>query len=474
MSYYHQNPDYGVYAYEYEDKGNHGNGNYKYEHDSYSDYNESDHNISEPDYHNNETDPPWDKGPETGQERCEETGGAHKHGRLEYEGGEPNREDYEQERLECERIELTGGEYKDEERENEARKPQERGYNEALELKLERMSYEWGHEPERFERRGDQTYKPQRLEQGNNGVHEPEYELDRKREPRETDNGIHAPPTAFAGEHDGDNDAHGLTHASEHAVEPHSYHPTNAIPAPLLYTPNYKPQRPRHDSNEALELRELESMYAKWGYEPPELAAVHSAYGGTADSTTTTPAPLPPPHPPTHFPPTPTPNPLEHDSLHLNQRGHVTALKSCESTPNTTYNDDDRCCVNRVEPDADERLELEELERMYAEWGHEAPEPTTLHSAHGGTNNSAPAAPSLQYLPVYDDDDVFEFQNQGTYELEELEYKEPHEPEYDRTYNCSEPGDGRHGVYEPHQLEPFPPSADISHAHEAPQLKHRN
>jgi hypothetical protein len=72
----------------------------------------------------------------------------------------------------------------------------------------------------------------------------------------------------------------------------------------------------------------------------------------------------------------------------------VTALKSCESTPNTTYNDNNRRRVNRVKPDTDERLELEELERMYAEWGHEAPEPTALHSAHGGTINSTNTRPS--------------------------------------------------------------------------------
>ena len=41
MSYYHQNPDYDVYAYEYDDNGNHGNNEYEY--DSYSDHYKPDH-----------------------------------------------------------------------------------------------------------------------------------------------------------------------------------------------------------------------------------------------------------------------------------------------------------------------------------------------------------------------------------------------------------------------------------------------
>jgi hypothetical protein len=435
MSHYHQNPDYDVYAYEYGDDGNHGDSNEYDEYESYSSYAESDHNDqdfspSEPDYHNTGNgDNASCESNETSAER-EVNGNGYESEWLDHEGGEPNGVDDEQERLEYERGELDRGEHEDAERENEVHEPQEHEQDDTPELEeLEHMSYERGHEPERFERRGDQTYEPQRLEQGNYGVHEPEYEPDHEREPRETDNGIHAPPTAFAGEHD--DDAHGLAHTSEHVVEPHGYRPTNTnptLPAPLSYTPHYEPQRPRHDSDEALELRELESMYAKWGHEPLELAVVHSAYGGTADSTTTTPAPLPPPHSPTH-------------ALHHTQP---------------------------AEPDADEQLELEELERMYAKWGHEPPDPTALHSAHGGTSDSTSTTPSLQCLPTYDDDEVFEFRNQGAYELEELEYKEPHEHERDRAYDCSEPRDGGHGVYEPHQLEPFPPRGRLPRARSPP------
>jgi hypothetical protein len=52
MSYYHQNSDYDVYAYEYDDNSNHGNNKYKY--DSYSDHYEPDHCGFEDSGYNNE------------------------------------------------------------------------------------------------------------------------------------------------------------------------------------------------------------------------------------------------------------------------------------------------------------------------------------------------------------------------------------------------------------------------------------
>jgi hypothetical protein len=211
MSYYHQNPDYDVYAYEYGNYGNHDNG-YHNEYKQYASHSEPDHyhqDPSEPDFYECECD---NTGPaEHGNDRngyepeeleYEQSGtdrAGYEHEWLEYEGGEPNGEDYEQERLEYERGELHRGEYEDAERENEVHEPQERGYNDALELEeLKRMFNEQGHEPERFEHRDGQVYKHQRLEHGGYGVHEPEYELDHKPGRRETDSGIRAPHTAFA------------------------------------------------------------------------------------------------------------------------------------------------------------------------------------------------------------------------------------------------------------------------------------
>jgi hypothetical protein len=105
---------------------------------------------------------------------------------------------------------------------------------------------------------------------------------------------------------------------------------------------------------------------------------------------------------PTHFPPTPAPISLERDSLHSNKRGHMTMLKSCESMPNTTYNDDNRRRVNRADPHTDERLELEELEHMYMEWGYKAPKPAALHSTHSGTSDSTNLyAPLLHYPRIH-------------------------------------------------------------------------
>jgi hypothetical protein len=269
MSHYHQNLDYNVYTYEYGDNGNHSNSNEYDKYKLYSGYAESDHNDqdfspSEPDYHNtgNGNNTSFESN-ETSAEQ-EINGNGYKSEWLEHKGGEPNGMDDKQERLEYECGELDRGKHEDAERENKVHEPQEHEQDDMLELEeLEHMSYERGHEPERFECQCNQTYKPQRLEHGNYGVHEPKYKLDHERKPRETDNGIHAPPTEFAGEHDGNNNAHGLAHTSEHPVEPHSYCPTNAnptLPALLLYAPNYKPQRSRHDSDKALELSELESM----------------------------------------------------------------------------------------------------------------------------------------------------------------------------------------------------------------------
>jgi len=55
MSYYHQNLDYNIYAYEYGDNGNHSNDEYKYKYDSYLDHYKPDtyepnHNEPYPDH----------------------------------------------------------------------------------------------------------------------------------------------------------------------------------------------------------------------------------------------------------------------------------------------------------------------------------------------------------------------------------------------------------------------------------------
>jgi hypothetical protein len=181
MSHYHQNLDYDVYAYEYGDDGNHGDSNEYDEYESYSSYAESDHNDqdfspSEPNYHNtgNSNNASCESN-ETSAER-EVNRNGYESEWLDHEGGEPNGVDDGQERLKYERGELDRGKHEDAERENEVHEPQEHEQDDTPKLEeLERMSYQWGHEPERFERRGDQTYEPQRLEQGNYGVHEPGY-----------------------------------------------------------------------------------------------------------------------------------------------------------------------------------------------------------------------------------------------------------------------------------------------------------
>ena len=142
MAYYYH-PNHDVYAYECTDYGNHGNGNYEYEYNSYLDHNKPDQNPPEPNYHSNETDAPWDEGPEyqTGEEAYKEIGGTHEHRGLEYESGN---EAYEHGVLEYKPEELEGNEHGVYERNHLVY-----NNNETRELEeLERMVNEEGYEPQ--------------------------------------------------------------------------------------------------------------------------------------------------------------------------------------------------------------------------------------------------------------------------------------------------------------------------------------
>jgi hypothetical protein len=84
MAYYHQNPDYDVYAYEYDDNGNHGNNEYEY--NSYSDHYEPDHYRFEDSGYNNMDHGDSPKGFEYGHREPDSNG---------YEPMEPGYEDNE-------------------------------------------------------------------------------------------------------------------------------------------------------------------------------------------------------------------------------------------------------------------------------------------------------------------------------------------------------------------------------------------
>ena len=271
---------------------------------------------------------------------------------------------------------------------------------------------------------------------GNYGNGEYEYEHDSYSDGYEPD---HSEPTYYDSDptpsepdyHNHGHDDHGFVHEVpeyEIAGEEHEHGELHRDEGPYeSEEARYESERTVCDEHEELvydddelrELEELERMANEEGHEPQTLEYHNNAlgtngYGHHDDDddvharSTSTYVPTP-----THFPPTPVPISLEHDSLHSNQRGHVTALKSCESTPNTAYNDDDRRRVNRAEPDADERLELEELERMYAKWGHKPPELAALHSVYGGTGDSTTHTPCHSQTPEPDADERLE--------LEELE-----------------------------------------------------
>lgn len=92
-------------------------------------------------------------------------------------------------------------------------------------------------------------------------------------------------------------------------------------------------------------------------------------------------------HPNTPFS-TPTHIPHACDTiLRLNQHGHMTALQSCESLFDNVYNDDECIienpntnyftpthtlhCTPKPKPNADELVELAELEQMFEKWGYE-------------------------------------------------------------------------------------------------------
>jgi hypothetical protein len=181
MAYYYH-PNHDVYAYECADYGNHGNGDYEYEYNSYSDHNEPDQNPPEPDYHSNETDAPWDEGPEyqTGEEAYEEIGGTHEHGGLEYESGN---EAYEHGALEYEPEELEGNEHGVYERDHLVYDD-----DETRELEeLERMVNEEGYEPQgleyglerELEHENGEIYQLGELEHEHQEPYELEYELGR-------------------------------------------------------------------------------------------------------------------------------------------------------------------------------------------------------------------------------------------------------------------------------------------------------
>ena len=144
MSYYHQDPNYGGYEYEYDDYGNHGNDGYE-ECEPYSDYVEPDHypdpTPPEPDYHGQYDDAQHHNNADYGDRPNQwETGrAAHEH-----EGHEPK--GFEHERSEVhEQGELV---YDDE---NEAYGHREHGYEgeyQSTTLEYENMErYNGVHEP---------------------------------------------------------------------------------------------------------------------------------------------------------------------------------------------------------------------------------------------------------------------------------------------------------------------------------------
>jgi hypothetical protein len=136
---------YNDYSYEYGDNGNHGNGDNEYEYESYSDYPEldhcePDHTLSEPDYHDHDTDQTeynnYANCENNANDANREVDEAHPPQWSEYKGNEV----YEHGELEYEGHEVhEHGElvYDD---------------DEALELReLENMVDKWGYEPQGLE-----------------------------------------------------------------------------------------------------------------------------------------------------------------------------------------------------------------------------------------------------------------------------------------------------------------------------------
>jgi hypothetical protein len=314
---------------EYEEDGNHDNGGYEYEHESYSDHNEPDQNPSEPDYHNNETDAPWDEGPEyqTGEETYEEIGGTHEHGELEYESGS---EAYKYGALEYEPEELEGNEHGIYEHEQLV-------YDDGDEMRelkeLERMIDEEGYEPQgleyELERELDfedgEVHQLGELEHEHQEPYELEYELGRNN--TDAHYGRYEPQTL------------------ESSGVPQRAEPKPKGPGRRTHTHHYHTRTSRN----------IPSI-------------VHPV--------STPPAPIP----------------LERDSPHWNQKGHVTALKSRKSTsnnrdpapPRTTFVNSiptPTCThyahphIRNPRPNANKLHEPIELKRMFAKWGREPLEP---------------------------------------------------------------------------------------------------
>jgi hypothetical protein len=227
MAYYYQDHNHGGYEYEYADYGNHGNGDYGYE-DSYTDHGEPDHAYAEPDHHYHEHD---DHGFEHEAAQYEIAGEDHEHRELAHDEEE------------------TGIDW-------------EAGYEGEVE----------GYEHRELEYEEGEVYEHGTLETGTDGAYEHRELNYRAQEPQ------------LEYEHDGDNDAYGFTHTSDHAVEP---------------------QRPRCDSDEALELKELERRCTISG----DMNSTRTT--AQARQPTHTP-PLRPPRSPLHttHPPRLTPHPI--------------------------------------------------------------------------------------------------------------------------------------------------------------------
>jgi hypothetical protein len=145
MSYYHQNPDYDVYAYEYDDDGNHGNNEYEY--DSDSDYHEPDHCGFEDSGYNNADHGDSPEGFEYGHGEPDnngyepmEPGYEDDEGRTHWEGGYNGEvEGYEHEEVEDEGDAI-----------DETHEHGELVYETCEPEELERMANERGHALEHY------------------------------------------------------------------------------------------------------------------------------------------------------------------------------------------------------------------------------------------------------------------------------------------------------------------------------------
>jgi hypothetical protein len=276
VAYYYQDPNHGGNEHKYANYSNHGNSNYGYEDDSYLDHSEPNqcepnHTHSEPNHYIHEHN---DHRFEHKVAQHETAGEDHKHRELIHDDEE------------------TGIDW-EAEYEGEVE-----GYKHR-ELKYEGDK---GDEHRELKYKEDKAYEHETLKSRTNGVYELrelncqaqeprqlEFELNHKLGHIETDSRTHAPYTVLADKHNGDDNVYGFAHTSDHAAEPCIDCPTNVykstLPAPPLYTPNNKPQRPWCNSNEALELQELEKMYEKWGHEPP--TALYDTYSHAIDPTNT-------------------------------------------------------------------------------------------------------------------------------------------------------------------------------------------